>query len=90
MLYKMSEWEICGKWYCNCTDKLGTISAQWWFPMRLLNLSISDFVNLLLSYEAVIDSYENDLLIYHFNSYKDCHSFVLYVNRMAKKYKILI
>jgi hypothetical protein len=46
--YKVSKWKSgSDHWYCNDVTKLSEISAKWWIPARLLNISLTDYILLL-------------------------------------------
>ena len=48
-LYKMTCWENAGTWHVNDVQNLCGRSAKWYTPMRILNLSIEEYVDLLLN-----------------------------------------
>jgi hypothetical protein len=99
MIFKMSEWESGGTWHVANTDDLAHGSAQWWWPARMLNISLTDFILLLKDkYHAKnfqFFSYppqdkRNSLLLYSFDNYTDAHKFLLDMNREARKRKFVI
>lgn len=91
---KYSEWESAsGKWYCNDVKSLTSVASKWWVPARMLNISLTDYVLLLKNdFNANIEQYyePTDILIYSFDSYKDVHKFVLWVNSKAKQFNYII
>lgn len=94
-IYKMSEWEIADKWYCNDVTELGKNSGLWWYPVRLLGISPADFVLMLKNeYHADNISYaeDRDVLIYSWNkeNYSYMHKFVLMINRTARNKQFFV
>lgn len=86
-LYKMTHWELSGKYYCNDVQNIGGKSCKWFTPMRILGLSVEDYVKLLIDTfhaEGLKYSKEKDCLIFHFNTEKEAKSFCAYVNSKAK------
>ena len=86
--YIASEWQIGAKWY------VANNSAAWWIPARLLNLSLEDYINLLVDkYNATIDKWYPDsnngksLLIFSWKNYSDAHRYKLDMNRIARNQK---
>jgi hypothetical protein len=93
-LLKYQEWAgSSGQWYCNDVTDLTGLSAKWWAPARILNISLTDFVLLLKKeYHANIVKYnpETDVLIYSWDEQQDAHKFVLFINRMARQANFII
>lgn len=58
MLYKMTEWENNGKFYCGCVDDLGHDSGVWYLPCRFLDLSPAKYL------EMVITKFKPDHIFY--------------------------
>ena len=86
-LYQISYWQgASGKWYCNDIKNLSGSSAKWYATMRMLGLSIEEFIQLLMNYRATnIYYYEpTDLLSFAFESEKEVRAFCSYVNKQAK------
>lgn len=85
-LFQMTYWEIGRNWHCNDVKNLAGRSAKWYTPMRILNLSIEEYINLLLSYNAKGLKYysESDYLAFYFEKEKDVKAFCSYVNKKAK------
>ncbi len=91
-IYKATEWESTGgKWNVADTSDLAHDSAGWWIPARILNLSLEDYIYLLINeYNAVIDKFYPEsnngksLLIFHWDNYNDAHRYLLYINRVAR------
>lgn len=86
-LFQLTYWEIAGKWHCNDTKNLVGKSAKWYAPMRVLNLSVEDYVKLLLSYNAKRFCYykDSEYLAFSFDTEKDVKAFCSYVNKIARK-----
>lgn len=89
-LYNMTCWEFAGHYYCNDVQNIGGKSCKWYIPMRILNLSVEDYIKLLINtfhVEGLKYNKETDCLIFHFNAEKDAKSFCAYVNKKAKNSK---
>ena len=86
-LYQMTCWEINDRWYVNDVKNLGGRSAKWYTPMRILNLSIEEYINLLNDFHAQrICYYEpTDYLTFYFLKEKDAKVFCSYINKEAKR-----
>lgn len=98
-LYKMTEWESNGKYLVGCIDDLGHFSGAWWIPARILNLSLDDYVKMLVNdYHAVIwgwndypkEDKRNSLLLFYFNNLLDARAFKNKVNGAAKTRSYMI
>lgn len=93
-LYKCSEWEdLAGRWYVNGTSNIMNGSGAWWIPARILNISLTDFVKLLVDEYHVSHlfySIKHDVLIFSWDNYKDAHRWLLYINRIAKSKQVMI
>lgn len=92
--YVASEWQIGRKWYVADVSDLANNSSAWWIPARLLNLSLEDYITLLVDkYNATIDKWcpdNNDgksLLIFSWYNYTDAHRYKLDMNRIARNQK---
>lgn len=89
---KYTEWQSgSGYWYCNATSHLTTNYAKWWYVPKMMNMPLDKFVELLIKeYKAEIVIYNTDteILIYRWKNYSDVHKFVLWVNRMFRKYGV--
>lgn len=86
-LYQMTCWGSHGRWYVNDVKNLGGQSGKWYVPMRILNLSIEDYIKLLLHTFHVegLKYYEHtDCLFFYFLTEKDAKAFCSYVNRYAR------
>ena len=90
---KYSEWESISGWHCGDISDLGKGSNYWWFPARMLELELTDYILLLKNkFHAKNFKYFKDenVLLWHWETYNDCHSFVLFLNSEAKKRKFYI
>ena len=48
-IYKMTEWQSpTGVWYVSNTQDLGHDSGAWWLPARFLNMSLDDYIKMLI------------------------------------------
>lgn len=86
-LFQLSSWQSpSGKWYCNDVKGLNGYGGKWFTVMRLLDLSVEDYVNLLIKYNAKDLEYYpiTDILMFHFDKEKDVKAFCSYVNKQAK------
>ena len=93
-LYKVEDWRAgSGKWYCNDVSDLAGIAGKWWVPARMLGISLTDYILLLKDkFNATIVTYveDTDVLIFHWDTYTDCHRYVLYINKEARNRKFFI
>ena len=88
MKFTYSHWQSAsGRWYCNNIKQLSGWTGKWYAPMRLLNLSIDEFVDLLMKYNAkgLFYNKSTDYLNYYFTSERDVKSFCSYINKSLKK-----
>lgn len=93
---KIKEWQsAAGYWYAADTDKF----SPWWIIPKMLGLSLSDYITLLVDkYHADISRFvdygsedkRNSLLVFTFDNYTDAHRFVLDVNRNARQKNFMI
>ena len=90
-MYKCSEWNIGNKWYVADTSDLANDSAAWWIPARFLNLSLEDYIlKLKDEFNANIVKFcpesnnNKSLLIFNWDKYSDEHSYLLWINKMAR------
>ena len=85
-LMKYTEWESATGWHCGDVSDLAHGSNFWWHPARMLNIELTDYILMLKDkFHAVNFSYENNVLLWNWKNYSDCHNFVLFINREAKK-----
>ncbi len=88
-LYQMTYWsEPNGTYHVNDVKNLCGRSAKWYTPMRILNLSIEEYIDLLINkFNAIKLFYykPTDFLGFCFANKKDAHAFCAYVNKVAKK-----
>lgn len=83
---KYTSWQSAnGRWQCNATDELGNNKSKWWYPARVMNISLTDYVHLLLDYDAEIRSYDvkHDVLIYSFATSASAKNFCNYINKIC-------
>jgi len=85
-LFQLSYWEMSGRFYCNDIKNLPGRSSKWYTVMRMLELSIEEYIELLKSYHAEGFRYseETNCLIFSFAKEKDVKSFTNYINKQAK------
>lgn len=90
-LMKYSEWQgASGKWYATDISNFAEGSGNWWNVPRMLNMELTDFILLLKNTYNANLSYHNEVLLWNWNNYNDCHKFVLYVNKEARQRKFFI
>ena len=90
---KLSEWESPTGWHCNDVSNLAHGSGYWWNIPRMLGIELTDYILLLKDkFNATNFNYDinHNVLLWKWNSYTDCHKFVLYINREAQKRKFFI
>ena len=86
-LYQMTYWEQGGSYYCNDVQNFVGRSSKWYTPMRILNLSIEEYINLLINtYHAVGIKYfeDADCLVFRFKTENNVKAFCSYINKRAK------
>lgn len=87
-LYKMTYWaDNGGKWHCNDVSNLSGRSAKWYTPMRILNLSVEDYINLLVRDFHAQNLYyypQSEYLGFSFEKETDAKAFCNYVNKIAR------
>ena len=88
-LYQMTCWQSSsGVWRVNDVKNLAGQSAKWYAPMRILNLSIEDYITLLhdtFHAKELIYYMDTDYLSFYFTTEKDAKAFCNYVNKTARK-----
>ncbi len=92
-LLKYTEWQSETGWHCNDISDLANGSGYWWHIPRMLNISLTDYVQLLIEHFNAIDLYYNpkyNVLLWKWKTYADCHRFTLYVNKEARSRKFFI
>ena len=86
-LYQMTCWQgSSGLWYVNDIKNLSGRSAKWYTPMRILDLSVEEYIDLLKTFHAEGISYyiPSDYLYFYFTKEKDAKAFCSYINKKAK------
>ena len=90
-LYKVKEWQSnSGQWYCNDVSDISSGAQNWWTPVRLLNMSLNDYVLMLINDFKVSDiSYDKkaNVLIFSWKDYNLCHKYVLWINRQSRNHQ---
>ena len=88
-LYQMTCWQSpTGRWFTNDVKNLSGRSGKWYTPMRILNLSIDEYIDLLIkTFNAQGLSYYSptDYLSFYFSKEKDAKAFCSYVNKCARR-----
>ena len=90
MLYKMSEWENNGKFYCGCIDDLGHDSGVWYLPCRFLNLTPAAYLEMVITKykpDHIFYSMDNDNCIcsWFWKKQSDMRLFKNYINKKARE-----
>ena len=86
-LYQMTCWESVGRWHVNDVKNFGGCSAKWYTPMRILGISVEEYINLLLNTfhaEGLCYYAPTDYLDFYFSKEKDAKAFCSYVNKIAR------
>ena len=92
-LLKLSEWESPTGWHCNDVSDLARGSGYWWHIPRMLDISVTDYILLLKNQYHATDFHYNpdkNVLLWKWENYSDCHSFLLMVNKKAREKKFFI
>ncbi len=88
-LYQMTCWQsFTGKYHVNDVKNLAGRSAKWYTPMRILNLSIDEYIDLLVNKfhaEGLKYYAPTDYLGFYFTKEKDAKAFCSYVNKRARQ-----
>lgn len=85
-LYNMTCWESNGSWHCNDVKNLSGKSAKWYTPMRILGLSVDEYISLLIEkFHAQKFHYHSqaEYLGFSFAKESDAKAFCRYVNKVA-------
>ena len=94
-MYKIAEWtDPTGKWMVGANYSANTPQGKWWFPARMMKISLTDYVQLIKDYGGSYFQYfpptescKGDVLYFAFDKYADAHKFVLYINKLARNGK---
>lgn len=90
-ILKYSEWENGGRWYTNDIEDIVKSHPYWWYAKNVLNLSATDFVLLLRDkFNASHFFYQNDVLVYSFDTQEQARKFKNYINAAARKMNYII
>lgn len=93
-IYKASEWESpTGQWYCNDIEDLSNGSGYWWIPARILNISLDEYVKLLINtfqVSKISYSIESNVFIFSWSNQTFMRKYKNYINKIAKNKKAYI
>lgn len=93
-LLKYTEWQdASGNWLCNDTSDLCSIRAKWWAPARMLNISPSEYVQLLITQfhpDRIKYFQEEEVLVFSWKSIVAQRKFKNWLNAEARKRKFII
>lgn len=83
------EYQGANGWYVTASQQQA--GWNWRYIPNMLKLNLKQYIELLIQYKATILHYyvPTDCLLYYFNTKDDAHKWVLFINRMAKKYNYL-
>lgn len=85
-LYHASSWQgSSGRWFVADVTAVGKMSSAWWMPARMLNISLTDYVKLIVKYHASNITFDGKTLLFSFDKQADAHKWELYLNSAAKK-----
>ena len=88
-LYKASMWQGgSGYWYCGDIEDLGHDSGRWWIPARMLSISPSDYVRLLVekfNVSVINFNYPRNFLYFAWKNEADCRKYKNWINAAARK-----
>lgn len=86
-LYKATTWRSHRRWFVNDVTNLSGNSSKWYVPMRILDISIEDYITLLIDkFNAKGFFYyaPTDFLSFYFTKENDAKRFCSYINNIAK------
>ena len=86
-IYKVTHWESNGRWRVNDVTNLCGKSAKWYAAMRLLSLSVDEYINLLVNtFHAIELKYfdTTDCLIFCFKTETEAKAYCNYINKQAR------
>lgn len=90
-VYKAEEWESNGYWHVNDTSDLCGIAGHWWVPARILGKSPAEFIEWLIeTYQPDRLHYDGKNFFYSWSNYGKAHSYLLYINKVARQKKFLV
>lgn len=91
-LLRYEEWQSAtGRWYCNDTSDLTSARALWYTPARLLNISLEEFVRMLINdFQVDTINFDGKTLIYSWDSLSKCRLFKNWLNKKAREGKWII
>lgn len=88
-ILKMSVWKSSSdRWFCADVEDLGHDSALWWYPARLLGISLTDYVLLLKDkYHATNFHYNKNILVFSWTEENKIYAtkFKNDINALARK-----
>ena len=93
-LLKFTEWQSpTGKWHTNDVSDLAHGSGYWWHVPRMVNMKLTDYILFLKdNFNATNFCYneKDNVLLWDWETYGDCHRFTSWVNQEARKRKFFI
>ena len=94
-LLRYEEWNIGEQWYCGDHTEFphkGSICSLWWAPARMLNMSLDDYVKMLIE-EFKVDKIkyfeDTDVLVYSWSSQSQMRIFKNWINRKAREHQFI-
>ncbi len=92
-IYKASEWQSpTGQYHVNDVEDLAGNAGMWWMPCRVLDMTPAEYVKWLTEeYEPDYISF-NKILSFSWSAknYRKAHSYLLYINRIARQKKFYV
>ena len=92
-LLHYEEWESNGKWLCGDVSALAANSNAWWYIPRLLEITPTEYVKLLIekfNVKHIHYTAQHNVLIFKFSTLADCRKFKNYINKIAREKKFYI
>lgn len=87
-LYQMTCWCNGKYWHCNDIKNMCGRSAKWYTPMRILELTVDEYVQLLVNKFNAKDLHyyaPTDYFGFGFETEKEAKAFCNYVNKIARQ-----
>lgn len=85
--FEMDIWQSGNKWHIANVKGVGTITNKWWFPARMLNMSLEDYLSMLVTYKSVNLDYsiETDTLVIAFDEERDARALKKQLNTLVRQ-----
>lgn len=87
-MYKAVEWQgSSGNWYVNDVTDLASEKSKWWYPARVMNISLVDYIKILkedFKVDFMKYFWENDILIFSWKSGVYARKYKNWINKEMK------